>query len=162
MATDPVETLRLVYAHLTDELDDVRQESARLSLNLQSLPAVGAVSLALFAALATLPPYQKPAAAILLVLGLAPFIILTVISIRELDRKPESSEPLLLTEDEDRLAPIDWLAIHIGERRTEIRALREAIVLKRTRLAWCSAWLAIQIGYLVVVTTAVAFVAVPT
>jgi hypothetical protein len=152
MATDPTDTLRLAHAELVDELGDVRKEFATLAVNLQTLPAVGAVTLALFAALATLPTYQKPVASMLLVLGLVPFVILTAISIRELGRKPEGTEPLQLSQDEDRISLESWLVAHIGERRTEIRTLRGAIVLKRNRLALCSALLAGQVSYLVVVT----------
>lgn len=157
MADDKVETLRLAYQHLTDELQDVRKQVSDLAQTLQTLPAVGAVTLALFAALATLPMFRTAVPTVLLVLGLAPFVVLVVVSIREFGRGGDIEEDLALSKPEDLLPVEDWLRGKIGDRRLEIGTLRETVRRKRDRLRLSSALLAFQVGYLLVLTIAVTF-----
>lgn len=150
-------TLRLAYEHLTDELQDVRKQVGDLAQTLQTLPAVGAVTLALFAALATLPTFRDVLPTLLLVLGLAPFVVLVVVSIQEFGRGGFVDEDLVLSSPQDVLPVEDWLMAKISDRRLEINTLRGTILRKRDRLRLSSALLAIQVGYLLVITVAVTF-----
>jgi hypothetical protein len=154
---DPNETRRLAYHHFTGELDDARHQLAGLAQTLQALPAVGAVTLALFAALATLPAYQDPLPTIFLALGLVPFGLLVAASALEFGRSEQKADNLPLNNAEDDLAPGDWLRAQISARRLDIAVLEATIVRKRNRLRLVSGLLAFQVGYLLIVTIVVAF-----
>ncbi len=147
-------TLEFAYSYLTAELDALRQEQAVLAKALQNLPAAGAVTLALFVGLTPVPAQSEGLARGLIVIGLLPFTILVVLSVREfgLRRASPAQTELSLTDTTDALPPNDWLALKVGERRLEIAALRGAISRKRNRLGWASASLALQVGYLVLVS----------
>jgi hypothetical protein len=117
---------------------------------------VGAVTLALFAALATLPAYQDPLPTIFLAFGLVPFALLVAASALEFGRSEQKGINLPLHEAEDTLAAGDWLAVQIGARRLDIGVLEATIVRKRNRLRLVSGLLAVQVGYLLIVTIVVA------
>jgi hypothetical protein len=153
---DPDATLRLAYEHLTGEITDARQQLAALTQTLQALPAVGAITLALFAALASLPAYQESGPTALLALGLLPFVGLVVLSVLEFGRNATSGNDIALTDPDDSLAVGEWLHSKIGTRRLELRVLELMIVRKRNRLRVVSILLATQVGYLLVITLAVA------
>jgi hypothetical protein len=153
-----IATLRAALGSESEELADVRRQLGALAATMQALPAVGALTLALFGTLGASPQYQRLGPTILLATGLLPFVVLVVVSAREFGRAADSGASLDLSPPDDALPFDEWLVLKLAERRLEQKALRRAIDRKRGRLRLASAVLAIQVGYLLVVVILVALV----
>src|SRR5665811_1995668 len=81
-----IATLRAALSSEPEELADVRRQLGALAATMQALPAVGALTLALFGTLGASPQYQRLGPTVLLATGLLPFVVLVIVSAREFGR----------------------------------------------------------------------------